>query len=70
LSLLQNSVSFAEALAVSRQRTFGSQAAKHAFLSGRTFKTEILKEPRFIDNTALSYYTYSGMKKRRKDIFT
>jgi hypothetical protein len=39
VSLLQNSVSFAEALAVSRLK-----AAKHAFLSGCSFKTEVLKE--------------------------
>jgi uncharacterized membrane protein (UPF0127 family) len=43
LSLLQNSVSFAEALAVSRLK-----AVKHAFLLGCTYKTEVLQVPLFI----------------------
>jgi hypothetical protein len=40
MSFLQNSVSFAEALAV-----FRPTAYKTAFFSGCSFKTEVLKEP-------------------------
>jgi hypothetical protein len=39
---LQNSVSFAEALAVFRPRAY-----KTAFFSGCSFKTEVLKEPQY-----------------------
>jgi hypothetical protein len=42
-SFLQNSVSFAEALAISRQRIEDSQAAKYAFLRSRNYKTEVLQ---------------------------
>ncbi|MDR0495106.1 MAG: right-handed parallel beta-helix repeat-containing protein [Treponema sp.] len=48
LSLLQNSVSFAKALAISRQRTSGSQAAKYAFFSGCNCKTGVLQLPLLI----------------------
>jgi hypothetical protein len=48
MSLLQNPVCFASALAVSRRRTFGSRAAKRAFSSGGSFETEFLKEPRMM----------------------
>jgi hypothetical protein len=52
LSLLQNSVSFAQALAVSRQRTFGSQAA-NAFFSGCNCKTAVLQLPLFLPAIAV-----------------
>ena len=43
MSLLQNSVSFAEAL-----QFFGLKPCKTAFFIGSSYKTEVLQEPRIL----------------------
>jgi hypothetical protein len=48
MSFLQNSVSFAKALAVLRPRAANLWFDKTALFSGCSFKTEVLKEPLMI----------------------